>query len=219
MSKPDKLDHESSSAHYLGYVIGGFVAVGITLTVLRMMLPLLRVLLPVLVGGWIWQRWHKAHRSQQERLSDIFYQLIREHQGRITVLDFAMHTRLSAIEARAYLDARAKDFSAHFEVTDRGDVFYLFPTLEAWDPQSCNLFSTKPNTASNGREKSGIVNEALTQAQLARRLGVSAGMISRKKLAPDLAAWTRLRDPDGLAWTYLEQSRRFLPTNSNHSTP
>lgn len=216
MSKPDNLDRQSSSARYLGYVIGGFVTVGITFTLLRMLLPVLRVLIPVMIGGWIWRRWQEAQRNQQEHLNDIFYQLIREHQGRITVLDFAMNTKLPAIAAREYLDDRAKEFAAHFEVTERGDVFYLFPTLKAWGSQSSNPFSIHPKVEPQGNENS-LTGEALTQAQLARRLGVSAGVVSRKKLAPDLAEWTRNRDPDGVAWAYLEQSRRFLPMGTNHS--
>ncbi len=239
MAKPESLESDSSSACYLGYVIGGFVAAGVTFTLLRMLMPLLRVLLPVLIGWWVWRRWLKAQQGQQDRLNEIFYQLLQEHQGRITVLDFAMTARVTAIAARNYLDTRAKEFAAHFEVTERGDVFYLFPTLKAPYFQSTGQSSANQSMVTLADEKPPTdnepltqahsehlsqpssnypvlaVGESLTQAQLARRLGVSAGIISRKKLSPDLAEWSKAHDPDGVGWAYLAHTRRFLPIDGN----
>jgi hypothetical protein len=212
MTKSESLNSDGSSARYLGYVVGGFVAAGVTFTLLRMLLPLLRVLVPVLIGWWLWRRWHKVQKSQQERLNGVFYQLIQEHEGRVTVLDFAMTAKLTAIAAREYLDARAKEFSAHFEVTERGDMFYLFPTLKASQFQPIDYLGK--SLESDEQDESVTIHE-LTQAQLARRLGVSAGVVSRKKLSPDLSEWTKARDPDGVGWAYLAQKRRFFPADTD----
>lgn len=65
-------------------------------------------------------------KEESDRLQSIFYRLLKKHSGSITPLLFAMETKLSAVEARAYLDQQAKEFEANFEVDDRGDVIYRF---------------------------------------------------------------------------------------------
>lgn len=214
MTKPEPFDRESSSAHYLGYVVSIVAATGLTFALLRLLLPLLRVLLPVAVGWWLWRRWQKTQTAQQERLNEIFYQLIQEHRGHITVLDFAMTAKVPAIAARDFLDARAKEFSAHFEITERGDIFYLFPTLKAAQVKATSTYDLNGSFDQSDSTGRMVGAQSLTQAQLARRLGVSAGVISRKKLSPTLAEWSKLRDPAGVAWAYQMQTRRFFPAEA-----
>ncbi len=50
--------------------------------------------------------------------------------GQITLLDFAMTAEITAIAARHYLDSRAQEFAARFEVTEQGDVVYVFSSLQ-----------------------------------------------------------------------------------------
>lgn len=83
---------------------------------------------PALAGsGWL--VWHEHQRQQQQiehRLQAIFFQLLRQGEGYIAVLPFAMQTDLNAAEAKAYLDQRAREFQADFQVSDTGQVFYYF---------------------------------------------------------------------------------------------
>ncbi|UBF28947.1 hypothetical protein K9N68_14545 [Kovacikia minuta CCNUW1] len=212
MSRPDKTS-DDSSVRYLVYVISALCAAGLAFSVLRILLPSLRVVVPILVGWWLWQRFRNFQKSQQDALNAIFYQLIQEHQGRVTVLDFAMSTQLSAVAAREFLDARAKEFSAHFEVTEQGDTFYVFRTLRSYPFQPSAAKPTNPQSIVS-EKISPLPAEPLTQAQLARRLGVNADTIRRKKFSSDLAAWTQTRDPDGFGWMYVVQTRRFLPSET-----
>jgi len=208
MVRPQKTSN-SSSARYLVYVVSTLCAAGLAFSVLRILLPSLRVVIPVVLGWWLWRRFQNVQKTQQNALNAIFYQLIQDHQGRITVLDFAMMAKLPAATAREFLDARAKEFSAHFEVTEQGDTFYVFRTLKSYHPQPLTLEQKSPeSTAHQGKQS--IASEPLTQAKLAKRLGVSAGAIRRKKFSPDLAEWSKARDPDGICWMYLVQSRRFF---------
>ncbi len=52
--------------------------------------------------------------------------------------------------------------------------------------------------------------ETLTQAQLARRLNVSASTIGYHKLKPGFADWVRSKDPDGIVWFYSAQTKQFV---------
>lgn len=97
---------------------------------------LLRLLLPVLIVGglgvggyWLWRQWQNQRQKQQRRqtrLNAKFYQLLRQQQGRISVLDFAMSAKLEGTAAQAYLNDQAQAFSAYFETTGQGDIIYVF---------------------------------------------------------------------------------------------
>ncbi len=104
------------------------IAIALTLVVILLLL-LLQVVLPWLLLGvgacgllGLWQR----HRQHQRVLYDIFYDYLRHHQGRLSVLEFAMAAQIPGPQARRFLDARAQDFFAQFEPTDYGDVIYTF---------------------------------------------------------------------------------------------
>ncbi|MGA7933043.1 MAG: hypothetical protein WCA35_05805 [Kovacikia sp.] len=208
MARPDKIG-DRSSAHYLAYTVSALCTAVLAFSVLRMLLPSLRVVVPVLVGWWLWRWFRTTQKNQQDNLNAVFYQLIQEHQGRITILDFSMSAKLPAIAAREFLDARAKEFSAYFEVTEQGDTFYVFRTLRSSPSQGIGQTQSLQETGL--AKQTTTFSEPLTQAQLARRLGVSADAIRRKKRLPVLTEWSRTRDPEGISWVYLVQTQRFLP--------
>ncbi len=86
------------------------------------------------VGGWLaWGLYREGKnkklaldKEESDRLQGIFFQMIRERNGQITALHFAMESQLSAHQAKQYLEEQAKEFNADFEVSDRGDVIYRF---------------------------------------------------------------------------------------------
>ncbi|AFY84308.1 hypothetical protein [Oscillatoria acuminata] len=86
------------------------------------------------VGGWLaWGLYREGKnkklaldKEESDRLQGIFFQMLRERNGQITALHFAMETQLSAHQAQQYLEEQAKAFNADFEVSDRGDVIYRF---------------------------------------------------------------------------------------------
>lgn len=63
---------------------------------------------------------------QANSLQSIFYQLLKENKGRITIVRLAMETHLSAEESKQYLDKKAVEFEATFDVNNEGAVFYCF---------------------------------------------------------------------------------------------
>ena len=69
----------------------------------------------------------KAMRLEaSDRLQSVFYRLIQENHGRVTVLSFAMQSQLPAATAKKYLDEQAKQFNANFKVNEDGAVSYHF---------------------------------------------------------------------------------------------
>jgi hypothetical protein len=87
-----------------------------------------------LLGGWLaLDLYRQSKRDQQalqqqknQLLQSNFYQMLQEHHGKITVLGFAMQSDLSAADARNFLDKKAKEFNANFQVNEEGAVSYHF---------------------------------------------------------------------------------------------
>lgn len=88
------------------------------------------LLVGVPVTGWgVWILRGLARKQQKEisdRLNTTFYKMVKENNGQLTVLRFAMEAQLPGKEARQYLDEKAREFQASFDVTENGDVTYRF---------------------------------------------------------------------------------------------
>ncbi|MDJ0703759.1 MAG: hypothetical protein QNJ46_10810 [Leptolyngbyaceae cyanobacterium MO_188.B28] len=92
------------------------------LEIIKILLPWLMLGGVVALGWWLWRRRQLEIRRRQQ----VFYGLLQTHQGRVSVLDFAIAANLSAHESKVFLDHRAEEFLANFEVTEKGDMLYVF---------------------------------------------------------------------------------------------
>ncbi|XGV95004.1 MAG: ribosomal protein L7/L12 [Leptolyngbya sp. BL-A-14] len=82
---------------------------------------------PSALGGWLVVNGRrKQEQEARDRLQTTFFNLLKQGNGRITALSFAMATGLTGAMAKAYLDERAHEFSANFDVDDEGNMFYRF---------------------------------------------------------------------------------------------
>ncbi|HEY9608563.1 hypothetical protein [Allocoleopsis sp.] len=78
-------------------------------------------------GGWLaWSLKRKNHNEGCDRLHSTFYRLLKEGNGQITIMRFAMEAHLPAAAAQQYLDEKAKEFDADFGVSEAGGIFYYF---------------------------------------------------------------------------------------------
>ncbi len=88
----------------------------------------------LILGGWLSlglyrqsQQDKKAiNQHMNEHLQSLFYQMLQENQGRMTVVSFAIKSQLPAAVAREYLDEKAKEFNANFKVSEEGAISYHF---------------------------------------------------------------------------------------------
>jgi hypothetical protein len=134
----------------LGRVIGGLLAVGglgiaiaigvgiflshaagVLLTLLLILLILFGIT-PIALGAWLL---HLSLQAEQQRIRDRFYQVLHYSRGRFSLVEFAAATRLEPAIARRYLDSWAKACYASFEVTESGEVIYVFTTVPPQLPE------------------------------------------------------------------------------------
>ncbi len=89
---------------------------------------------PTAGGGWLVAGAKKDSKqfaqsrqaAEDKRRRDVLYQLIKDTDGRFTLLEFAMAVDLPAAQAREWLDEQAKMFGANFSVSEKGDILYHF---------------------------------------------------------------------------------------------
>lgn len=204
----------------------GYLPLLIPVAVLLMLQKIPLLLLTV--GGWgSWRLWNYYQQRQQNQLAnldEVFYRLIRENQGRITPLDLAMHSKISGTTVQQYLDQKAVEFSAQFDVTDQGGIIYYFETAQSIPvselelkttqpetPQPVQLFPMKETTLKPTEIKLPPLQDGLNQSELAQRLGVHPNTLSKWKTKPEFPLWSSQRDPDAIAWCFSPETRRFSP--------
>jgi len=198
-------DNSSRGGEYLS-LVGG---VAILLLLTRTAFPLI---LAIASGTGIWL-WWRSVRRRRERLDGVFYRLIRERRGRITPLDLALETQLSGSEVQSYLDRKAVEFSARFEVTEDGGIVYTFSTggTQTADPEPRETPENVVPFPNSPRRRLELPPVPLNQTELAKRFEVHPNTVSRRKRQPEFRHWSSQKDPDAIAWNYSEETRQFYP--------
>lgn len=62
------------------------------------------------------------------------------------------------------------------------------------------------------------VDDSLTGKELAKRLGVDPGTLTKNRSKSTFTDWARGKDPEGKAWQYLSKVKRYIPALSTVST-
>jgi len=115
---------------------GGTVSVGLLLGILTsqasgFLLGLLSTLLvffglaPLALGGVLL---YASSQARRQALRERFFQLLQASGGRLSVIEYATANYLEPGIARQQLDVWAREFDARFEVTEAGEIYYIFTT-------------------------------------------------------------------------------------------
>jgi ParB family chromosome partitioning protein len=56
-----------------------------------------------------------------------------------------------------------------------------------------------------------LLNSSLTHTQMVERLGVKSSTLGSVKKKPDFSSWSKSKDPEGIAWQWVPESKCFLP--------
>ena len=67
-----------------------------------------------------------AKAAKRQRLRKTFFRLLSDQQGKLQLLTFCRSADITGDEARMYLDERAREFNATFELGEDGGVTYIF---------------------------------------------------------------------------------------------
>lgn len=174
--------------------------------------------------GWAWKRYRRQQQNKLAHLDTVFYQLVQENQGRVTTLDLAMKAKIPGEQVQKYLDKRAKEFAAEYEITEQGGIVYWFQTAKSVDTVSQIGLSTLtvPTSSDVARKSPELfplaspqdpekLQVSCNQSELARRFNVHPNTLSKWKAKPEFIEWSRQKDPEAIAWEYSVENKRFYP--------
>ncbi|BAZ33303.1 hypothetical protein NIES4074_58130 [Cylindrospermum sp. NIES-4074] len=86
---------------------------------------------PTAISTWIIWSLYQQHQQKLEQLNlereQQFLRLLQQNGGEMTVTNFALSAQISIKDAKLYLDQKAKELGANFEVSDEKGVIYRFP--------------------------------------------------------------------------------------------
>lgn len=71
-----------------------------------------------------------------------------------------------------------------------------------------------PATLADESTEVSTANLALIQSDLAKRLDTNPSTLGRRKSDPDFAEWSQSKDPNGIAWKYVLETKLFVPVDS-----
>ena len=77
-------------------------------------------------GGFLFYFKKESDKLQNEALNRIFYNLIQQNSGKITLVQFASATNLPAKKARQFLEDKATEFGTIVDVDYDGIITYTF---------------------------------------------------------------------------------------------
>lgn len=66
-------------------------------------------------------------------------------------------------------------------------------------------------SADLSNENQQQASSSLIQAELAKRLDVHSSTVGKRKSDPDFSEWSQTKDPQGIAWEYLPDTKEFVP--------
>jgi hypothetical protein len=102
-------------------------------------------------------------------------------------------------------------------VTDTLKISQTSTTIVIPSQSSPSVFSESPpppNIIEETEDSLSTVEtnaNAVTQSELAKRLDVTSQTVGRRKLEADFSLWSQSKDPEGLPWKYIEETKLFIP--------
>ena len=85
--------------------------------------------LPILLGCGVAIAIFISRSNQQKRLESAFYQLLRQQDSCISLIQLMAISQVSSERAKTFLDRQIRLLDGIPEVEEDGDTFYRFPKL------------------------------------------------------------------------------------------
>ena len=73
----------------------------------------------------------------------------------------------------------------------------------------------KEEIAENEDTTSISADRSLIQAELAKRLDCNSSTVGRRKNDADFSEWSQSKDPEGVAWKYVSETKLYVPADSD----
>jgi hypothetical protein len=182
--------------------------------------PWLLGLLALAIALSFWQRYQ--WKLLGDRINPAFNALLKTNQGCMTAVDLALHADLKVDVAQQFLEQQAAKLGAQRKTVDAQGTVYYFLTASSlgnilaesepdFENETEALSDEELNVVPEFKGLAKPRSQALIQAELAKRLNVHSGTITKRKKDPSFPEWSCKRDPEGIAWRYAPKQKLFVP--------
>jgi hypothetical protein len=137
--------------------------------------------------------------------------LMRESLGMSTKL-----STKSTVSLDERIESVVEDRFSSFVVNQNELLSRLQERLQQLETQvaELSLSGDCPPSPSAVDKPVGNVDTLLTQAELAKRLEVDPGTLTKNRSKPNFPDWSGHKDPENISWSYLSQLKRYTPFSS-----
>jgi hypothetical protein len=130
--------------------------------------------------------------------------LMRESLGTSTDLSTASTTNLDE-RIKSVIEDRLSSFAAHQNEL----LSHLQERLQQLETQVAKL--SLPGDHPPSSPSVDNVDVLLTQAELAKRLKVDPGTLTKNRSKSNFPGWSGDKDPENISWRYLSELKRYTP--------
>ena len=113
----------------------------------------------------------------------------------------------STVPLSERIESIVEDRFSFFAANQNDLLSRLQERLEQLETQVTDLRSHQRNTSVLPVDS--IVDNALTQIELAKRLQVDSATLTKNRAKPNFSEWSQSKDPEGMAWSYLAELKRY----------
>jgi hypothetical protein len=133
--------------------------------------------------------------------------LMRESLGMSTKSTVSLDERIESV---------VEDRFSSFVVNQNELLSRLQERLQQLETQvaELSLSGDYPPSPSAVDKPVGNVETRLTQAELAKRLEVDPGTLTKNRSKPNFPGWSGDKDPENISWSYLSELKRYTPLSS-----
>lgn len=174
--------------------------------------PILLGIMAIAIALRFWQQYQ--WKVMGDKINPAFNALLKENQGCLTAVDLSLRSEFPLPIAQRFLEQRATDYGAkRQQLGDQGTAYY-FLTASAL---GAIFADSEPVAELEALSREAIASPdspqptALIQAELAKRLDVHSGTLTKRKSDPSFGEWSREKDPEGIAWQYAAKQKLFIP--------
>ena len=118
----------------------------------------------------------------------------------------------STVPLSERIESIVEDRFSFFAANQNDLLNRLQERLEQLETQVTDLRSHHGNTSALPVDS--IVDKTLTQIELAKRLGVDSATLTKNRAKPNFSEWSQSKDPEGMAWSYLTELKRYTSLSS-----
>lgn len=177
--------------------------------------PIILGIVAIALALRFWQQYQ--WKMMGDKINPAFNALLKENQGCLTAVDLSLRSEFPLGVAQRFLEQRANDYGAkRQQLGDRGTAYY-FLTASALGAIFADSEPVADLEALSREAIAPTTSEltALIQAELAKRLDVHSGTLTKRKSDPSFGEWSRQKDPEGIAWQYAPKQKLFIPQPLN----